>query len=220
MAAEDEEKAKRKQQQPKRSSKRKSIDNCPISGGVDGGVGVGSGCPGADGGGGNGGGGSPGMGCAGGGICDPSLDIDAALPSNSELDPLSKKSMRFTALDDSGHAATMYGDNGAYNSSSSSVGIQQSITAAAYSTGLSGSALMAEIQHSVEQHFHALEKVRREQEEARHEVWLKYVEDKVLREVHGKLDQQHNALSGVIAHMNQLAHRLDNLEELVLGKLV
>ena len=111
----------------------------------------------------------------GGSIGDPSLDIDAALPSDSsELDPRSKKSMWFTGLDGSGHAA-IYSDNGVYNSSSSSAGIQQSITAAAYNTGLSGSALMAEIQHSVEQHFHALEKVWLEQEEARHEAWLKYV---------------------------------------------
>ena len=156
-----------------------------------------------------------GGGGGGGSIGDPSLDIDAALPDNSELDPR-KKSMRFTGLDDS-HAATMYGDNGVYNSSSSSVGIQQSITAAAYSTGLSGSTLMAEIQHSVEQHFHALEKVGLEQEEARHEAWLKYVEEKVLRDAHVKLDQQHNALTGVIAHMNQLAHRLDNLENKLMG---
>ena len=152
----------------------------------------------------------------GGSIGDPSLDIDAALPSDSELDPRSKKSMRFTGLDDSSHAA-IYGDDGVYNSSSSSVGIQQSITAAAHNTGLSGSALMAEIQHSVEQHFHALDKVRLEQEEARHEAWLKYVEEKLLRDVHVKLDQQHNALSGVIAHMNQLAHRLDNLESKLMG---
>ena len=207
MAAEDEEKAKRKQQQPKRLSKRKSSGNSPISSGspdADGGVGIS---------------GSPGMG-GGGSIGDPSLDIDAALPSDSsELDPRSKKSMRFTGLDNSSHAA-MFGDNGVYNSSSSSVGIQQSITAAAYSTGLSGSTLMVEIQHSVEQHFYALEKVRLEQEEARHEAWLKYVEEKVLRDVHGKLDQQHNALTGVIAHLGQLTHRLDNLEEQVLGKLV
>ena len=151
-----------------------------------------------------------GGGGGGGSIGDPSLDIDTALPSDSELDPR-KKSMRFTGLDDNSLAA-MYGDNGVYNSSSSSAGIQQSITAAAYNTGLSNSALMAEIRHSVEQHFHALEKVRLEQEEARHEAWLKYVEEKVLRDVHVKLDQQHNALTGVIAHMNQLAHRLDNLE--------
>ena len=208
MAAVDEEKAKRKQQQPKRLSKRKSTDSPTSSvGGGDGGVG--SGRLGMGGGGG---------GCRGS-ICDPSLDIDAALPSGSELDP-HKKSMRFTGLDDSGHVATMYGDNGVYNSSSSSVGIEHSITAAAYNTGLSGSALMAEIKHSVEQHFHALEKVRLEQEEARHEAWLKYDEEKVLRDVHVKLDQQHNALTGVIAHMNQLTHRLDNLEEQVLGKLV